>query len=87
MTITQTVDIPDNHRLTIDVPKEVPSGKAILTFTPTYDQESAMKHIKEREFSCAEGKFKMADDFYAPISGNTPQYCRRSPANGGRTCI
>ncbi|MDR0448732.1 MAG: hypothetical protein LBH07_08700 [Treponema sp.] len=34
MTITQTVDIPADHRLTIDVPREVPAGRAVLTFTP-----------------------------------------------------
>ena len=34
MNITQTVTIPDNHRLVIDVPREIPSGKIILTFTP-----------------------------------------------------
>jgi len=34
MTISQTVEIPDNHRLTIDVPRNVPSGPVILTFTP-----------------------------------------------------
>ena len=34
MTITQTVDIPDSHRLTIDVPREVPAGRVILAFTP-----------------------------------------------------
>jgi hypothetical protein len=34
MTITQTVDIPDSHRLTIDVPNEVPAGRTVLTFTP-----------------------------------------------------
>ena len=34
MTITQTVDIPDSHRLTIDVPCEIPTGKTILIFKP-----------------------------------------------------
>ena len=34
MTITQTVDIPDNRKLTIEVPKEVPAGRTVLTFTP-----------------------------------------------------
>ena len=34
MTIEQTVEIPANHRLTIDVPSEVPVGPVILTFTP-----------------------------------------------------
>ena len=34
MSVTQTVDIPASHRLTIDVPREVPEGKAVITFTP-----------------------------------------------------
>ena len=34
MTITQTVEIPASHRLIIDVPREVPTGSVILTFTP-----------------------------------------------------
>ena len=33
MTVTQTVDIPADHRLIIDVPREIPAGKAVLTFT------------------------------------------------------
>ena len=34
MTIEQTVEIPANHRLVINVPREVPAGRVILTFTP-----------------------------------------------------
>ena len=34
MTITQTVEIPANRRLTIEVPDEVPTGRTILSFTP-----------------------------------------------------
>ena len=34
MTIEQTVDIPASYRITIDVPREIPVGKAILTLTP-----------------------------------------------------
>jgi len=34
MSITQTVEIPDNHRLVIDVPREVPTGRTIIAFTP-----------------------------------------------------
>ena len=33
MTITQTVDISADRRITIDVPREVPVGRAVLTFT------------------------------------------------------
>ena len=38
MTIEQTVLIPPDHRLVIDVPAEVPAGRAIITFTPATDQ-------------------------------------------------
>jgi hypothetical protein len=34
MTIKQTIDIPTNHRITLDVPREVPAGATIITFTP-----------------------------------------------------
>ncbi|MCL1812557.1 MAG: hypothetical protein FWG29_03440 [Treponema sp.] len=34
MTITQTVDIPESHRLTIDVPREIPAGPVVLAFMP-----------------------------------------------------
>jgi hypothetical protein len=34
MSITQTVEIPDSHRLTIEVPREIPTGPTVLTFTP-----------------------------------------------------
>jgi len=44
MRIKQTVEIPSNHRLLVDVPPEVPVGKVILIFTPApvdKDLESA----------------------------------------------
>ena len=34
MSVTQTVEVPDSHRLTIDVPREIPAGPVVLTFTP-----------------------------------------------------
>jgi hypothetical protein len=34
MSVTQTVDIPVSRRLTIDVPREVPTGRAVLVFKP-----------------------------------------------------
>ena len=33
MTITQTVEIPADRLLFVEVPQEVPTGKAILTYT------------------------------------------------------
>jgi hypothetical protein len=40
MTMTQTVEVPASHRLTIDVPREIPAGQVILTFTPAVDLRS-----------------------------------------------
>ena len=40
MTITQTVEIPADRRLTIDVPPEIPTGKVILTFKPALEPSS-----------------------------------------------
>jgi hypothetical protein len=39
--IQQTIEIPANHRLTIDVPREVPAGRTILTYTPAASVKSA----------------------------------------------
>jgi hypothetical protein len=34
MSIDQIIEIPASHRITLDVPPEVPVGKVLLTFTP-----------------------------------------------------
>jgi len=39
MAITQTVEIPANRRLIIDVPREVPTGRTIIAFTPALEQK------------------------------------------------
>jgi len=51
MTFTQTVDIPDSHRLTIDVPREIPTGRAIITFisVPTVTEASKKSEARDIE--------------------------------------
>jgi hypothetical protein len=44
MTITQTVEIPANHRLVIDVPREVPPGRTILAFTPATADDDGLDY-------------------------------------------
>ena len=34
MVVEKMVEIPVNHRLVLDVPQEIPAGRAILTFSP-----------------------------------------------------
>jgi len=48
MTITQTVEIPASHRLTIDVPSEVPTGPTVLAFTPAAKRK--LTDAEETEF-------------------------------------
>ena len=60
--IQQTVEIPADRRLIIDVPREIPAGRTILTFTPARTEPK-----KERVFGCAKGQFKMAADFDEPL--------------------
>ena len=48
MTMTQTVEVPASHRLTIDVPREVPAGPTVLTFTPTPKRKLTAE--EEREY-------------------------------------
>ncbi|MCL2251018.1 MAG: hypothetical protein FWC12_03800 [Treponema sp.] len=40
MTITQTIDIPADRRITLEVPLEVPTGRTIIAFTPMAETES-----------------------------------------------
>ena len=42
MSVTQAVEIPANHRLTIDVPREVPAGRAVLVFKPAAETSVRM---------------------------------------------
>jgi len=70
MSVTQTVEIPANHRLTIDVPPEVPTGRAKIIFFPvSAGKEPVMepKSGKRGGYGSVKGEFWMADDFDAPL--------------------
>ena len=49
MTITQTVEIPADRRLVIDVPPEIPTGTVILTFAPSSAIKKKMTEVEEIE--------------------------------------
>jgi len=40
MMIEKTVEVPVNHRLTIDVPHEIPAGPTIIAFRPANVQKN-----------------------------------------------
>ena len=76
MTITQTVEIPADRRITIEVPREVPTGPVVLTFTPATDNECPLcaKHrdpqTGELRFNAeTEAGMKEVDDM---IAGKIP---------------
>jgi hypothetical protein len=48
MVVEQTVEIPVSHRLTINVPHEIPAGKVILTFTPVSTDPFAVVRAKNK---------------------------------------
>ncbi|MDR0443024.1 MAG: DUF2281 domain-containing protein [Treponema sp.] len=62
MAITQMVEVPDSRRLVIDVPREIPTGPVILTFTP-----AGAERQKIPVFGCAKGQFRMSEDFDEPL--------------------
>jgi len=49
MAITQTVEIPANRRITLEVPLEVPTGQVVLTFTPAQSVKPSAKHQEKSE--------------------------------------
>ena len=64
MTIEQIVEIPANHRLTIEVPREIPVGKAIIAFTPALDWRS------DNDGLDYEGECPICAKHRDPITGN-----------------
>jgi hypothetical protein len=65
MSVTQTVEVPDNHRIILDVPPQIPAGKVILTFTPAV---SAAENGLDFEGECP-----ICAAHRDPITGN-PRY-------------
>ena len=49
MTIEQIIEIPASRRITISVPRTVPEGKVILTFTPASVVKKRMTEAEEIE--------------------------------------
>jgi hypothetical protein len=50
ITIQRTVDVSDSHKLTIDIPPEIPAGKICLTYSavpasPAETERTALKAI------------------------------------------
>ena len=67
MSVTQTVDIPASHKLTIDVPSEVPAGKATITFTPiAKSADDGSGHVHECPICAAHRDPVTGNPLYKP---------------------
>jgi hypothetical protein len=58
MTIEQTVEIPANHRITLEVPREVPVGRVLLTFTPAVSPDAEMPDTPKARSRAARQKLR-----------------------------
>ena len=63
--IEQTVEVPVNHRLTIDVPHEIPAGRTIIAFRPAIKSKHDPQTAEEAMRMAAE---QAADPNRKPIS-------------------
>jgi hypothetical protein len=66
-TLQQTVEIPADHRLILDVPWEVPSGPVILTFTPAAVAGSIDPRLKGAVSPELYGKGEINGDIIGPF--------------------
>jgi hypothetical protein len=62
MSITQTVEIPNNRRITLEIPPQITTKTVTLTFTLNETEQK-----KVPVFGCSKGKYRMAEDFDAPL--------------------
>ena len=80
MTITQTIDIPADRRIT--VPHEVPTGPVVLTFTPASSVDECSLCSKHRNYETGELRFnaetiagmQKVDDM---LTGKTPNTLKK----------
>ena len=70
MSVTQTVEIPASHRLIIDVPREVPEGPVILTFTPA---KKPADRKADSALKSAEGRTPHKETLAEILSQPTPR--------------
>jgi hypothetical protein len=72
MTITQTVEIPDSHRLTIDVPREVPAGSTArfeLKVIPLVRRDEKYTAAKQPQFKLSKNELdEIVQNAQTPVS-------------------
>ena len=67
MTITQTVDIPDSRRITLEVPREIPTGKANIIIFPVREAEPQTHRTRSTLPKRDKGELRLEGDFSQPL--------------------
>jgi len=67
MTLTQTVEIPENRRLRLDleIPREIPAGAAQVEF-------KVIPFVKEEEKHADNGKIRLTKEMIEEMERNSP---------------
>jgi len=74
MTIEQTVEIPVSRRLFIDIPPEVPTGKAILTFTTIPANDDRKSNSDELRIKLQNLRGSLAKNAFGALDGVAYQH-------------
>lgn len=64
MTITQTVEVPDDRWLKIKVPPEIPVGKTKIVYFPVREEAEANNTPMPHR---SKGEFRLQGDFSQPL--------------------
>jgi hypothetical protein len=69
MTIEQTVEIPANYKIFLELPHSVPSGvkASVKIDIPASPAKKTNKSENIPVFGCLKGQIKMSDDFDEPL--------------------
>jgi hypothetical protein len=90
MVIEQTVEIPASRQLVLDLPREIPTGRAkaaiVLTFVPEQDESSKRAAAMEKLFGCCSNAGDSLDSYmkrhWAENDLERAMESRRKPERG-----
>ncbi|MDR1250454.1 MAG: DUF2281 domain-containing protein, partial [Treponema sp.] len=64
----RTILTPDTEQITFPIPEKYVGAELEIIVFPLKDVSSVSAHLPKKPiFGCAKGKFKMSDDFDAPL--------------------
>jgi hypothetical protein len=69
MNMIRTIFTPDSEQITFPIPEKYIGTELEIIIFPLKDVSPVLAYLQKTPiFGCAKGKFKMADDFDAPLN-------------------